>query len=44
MATRAHEIAQVRYSEEVSRRQHVDYFTSLRPGPGPIAEHAAGGA
>jgi hypothetical protein len=42
MATRAHEIAQVRYSEEVSRRQHVDYFTSLGPGPGPIAEHAAG--
>ena len=38
-AARARQIAQERYSEEVSRRKHVDYFTSLRPGAGPIAHH-----
>ena len=40
VATRARQIAQERYSEEVSRKQHVDYFTSLRRGSRPIAEHA----
>jgi glycosyltransferase involved in cell wall biosynthesis len=37
VATRAHQIAEERYSEEVSRRRHVEYFTSLRPGGRPIA-------
>jgi glycosyltransferase involved in cell wall biosynthesis len=36
IAVRARQIADERYSEEVSRRQHVDYFTSLRPGGRPI--------
>jgi glycosyltransferase involved in cell wall biosynthesis len=40
VATRARQIAEERYSEKVSRRRHVDYFTSLRPGGHPIAEHA----
>ena len=31
MAIRARQIAAKRYSEDVSRRRHVDYFTSLRP-------------
>jgi len=37
VSTRAREIADERYSEPVSRKQHVDYFTSLRPGGCPIA-------
>jgi glycosyltransferase involved in cell wall biosynthesis len=37
MAVRAREIADVRYSEAVSRKQHVDYFTSLTPGAYPLA-------
>jgi glycosyltransferase involved in cell wall biosynthesis len=41
VATRAHEIAQTRYSEAVSRRKHVDYFTSLGPGGNPIAGSTA---
>jgi hypothetical protein len=36
MATRARRIAEERYSESVSRRKHVDYFTSLRPGGHPV--------
>jgi glycosyltransferase involved in cell wall biosynthesis len=40
VAARARQIAGERYSEEVSRRKHVDYFTSLRPGGGPLAEPA----
>jgi hypothetical protein len=40
MATRARQIAEERYTEEVSRRLHVDYFTSLQPGVYPIAEQA----
>ena len=32
VATRARQIAEERYSEQVSRKQHVDYLTSLRPG------------
>jgi hypothetical protein len=43
MATRARQIAEERYSEDVSRRQHVGYFTSLRPGGRPIVEHARSG-
>jgi len=37
VSTRAREIAHERYSEDVSRRLHVDYFTSLKPGGRPIA-------
>ena len=40
VATRARQIADERYSEKVSRRQHVDYFTSLRPRGRPLAEAA----
>ena len=36
IATRAREIAAGRYSEGVSRRLHVDYFTSLKPGGRPL--------
>lgn len=36
MAARARAIAEERYSESVSRRKHVDYFTSLRPGQRPF--------
>jgi glycosyltransferase involved in cell wall biosynthesis len=39
VATRAREIAEERYSEAVSRKKHVDYFTSLTPRGRPIAEH-----
>jgi glycosyltransferase involved in cell wall biosynthesis len=38
VSTRARQIAEERYSEDVSRRRHVDYFTSLRPGGCPIAK------
>jgi len=44
VAVRARQIADERYSEEVSRRRHVDYFTSLRPGGPPILERAEGAA
>jgi hypothetical protein len=37
VASRARQIAEERYSETVSRRKHVDYFTSLRTGGGAIA-------
>jgi hypothetical protein len=40
IATRGRQIAEARYSEIVSRRRHVDYFTSLKPGGHPLAEHA----
>jgi glycosyltransferase involved in cell wall biosynthesis len=36
IAERAQRIAADRYSESVSRKQHVDYFTSLTPGRNPI--------
>ena len=36
VATRARQIAEERYSEDVSRKQHVDYFISLKPGRRPI--------
>ncbi len=32
MANRARQIAEERYSEHLSRQQHVNYLTSLRPG------------
>ena len=38
MAARARQIAEARYSEDVSRKKHVEYFTSLEPGGHPIAE------
>ena len=37
VAGRAREIAQIRYAEPVSRRRHLEYFTSLRPRHAPIA-------
>ena len=37
VSTRARQIAEERYSEAVSRKRHVDYFTSLKPGACPIA-------
>jgi hypothetical protein len=40
VAERARQIADERYSEAVSRRRHVAYFTSLAPGGRPIAEPA----
>jgi glycosyltransferase involved in cell wall biosynthesis len=36
IAARARQIAEERYSEAVSRKQHVEYFTSLKPGGRPI--------
>jgi len=39
IASRAQNIAADRYSEAVSRRKHVDYFTSLTPGANPIVRH-----
>ena len=38
MAARARQIADARYSEDVSRRLHVEYFTSLKPGGRPLAD------
>jgi glycosyltransferase involved in cell wall biosynthesis len=37
MSSRARDIASERYAESVSRRRHVDYFTSLMPGARPMA-------
>jgi hypothetical protein len=36
VSTQAREIAEARYSERHSRKLHIDYFTSLRPGANPI--------
>lgn len=36
IAARARRIADERYSEEVSRQKHVDYFTSLKSGGHPL--------
>jgi len=36
VATRARQIAEERYSEHVSRTQHVTYLSSLRPGGRPF--------
>jgi hypothetical protein len=44
IAARARAIAETRYSEPVSRKQHLDYFTSLRPGGRPLPEDAADNA
>jgi glycosyltransferase involved in cell wall biosynthesis len=48
MSARARALADKRYREEVSRKRHVEYFTSIRPGARPIrgtrdpsAEHPA---
>jgi glycosyltransferase involved in cell wall biosynthesis len=41
MAARGREIADERYSERVSRKKHVDYFTSLEQGTRPFAEHSS---
>lgn len=38
VAARAREIADERYSEAMSRRRHVDYFTSLVPGCDPLSQ------
>jgi hypothetical protein len=40
VGARARQIAEARYSEDVSRRRHVDYFTSLAPGGRPIESPA----
>ena len=40
MSTRARQIAAERYSEDVSRGEHVRYFTSLKPGGRPLAAPA----
>jgi glycosyltransferase involved in cell wall biosynthesis len=37
MAARANQIAEAWYGEAVSRKKHVDYFSSLKPGGDPIA-------
>ena len=39
VASRAHQIAEERYSEKVSRKKHVDYFSSLKPGGHCLAAH-----
>jgi glycosyltransferase involved in cell wall biosynthesis len=36
VAARARRIAEERYSEDVSRKRHIDYFTSLTGGSRPI--------
>jgi glycosyltransferase involved in cell wall biosynthesis len=36
MSARARAIAEERYAEEVSRKRHVDYFASLKPGGCPV--------
>ena len=41
IGSRARQIAETRYSERVSRKKHVEYFTSLEPGGHPFAERTA---
>jgi glycosyltransferase involved in cell wall biosynthesis len=43
-AARARAIAAERYSEDVSRRRHLEYFTSLTPGARPLARSHTSGA
>jgi glycosyltransferase involved in cell wall biosynthesis len=43
MAARGRQIARERFAEDVSRRKHVEYFTSLRPGGRVIADPAGAG-
>jgi glycosyltransferase involved in cell wall biosynthesis len=40
VADRAKQIAEARYGEDVSRKKHVDYFTSLKPRGRPITDRA----
>jgi len=40
VAARARAIADARYSEAVSRKKHVEYFTSLTPGAPPLLERS----
>jgi glycosyltransferase involved in cell wall biosynthesis len=42
IAARAQHIADQRYSERVSRKRHVDYFTSLTPDGQPLPSIARG--
>jgi hypothetical protein len=42
VAARARDIAAERYTEAVSRKKHVDYFTSLRAGGCPIVGPSSG--
>ena len=37
MSAKARQLAEARYSEDRSRKQHVEYFTALKPGGSPIA-------
>ncbi len=39
MATRARQIADERYTEEISRKRHLDYFTSLKVDARSIVAH-----
>jgi glycosyltransferase involved in cell wall biosynthesis len=41
MAARARKLAEERYGEDLSRRQHVNYFTSLKTGSHPIGSPRA---
>jgi glycosyltransferase involved in cell wall biosynthesis len=41
VAARARQIADEHYSEDVSRRKHVGYFTSLKPGGRPLGSPTA---
>jgi glycosyltransferase involved in cell wall biosynthesis len=43
LAERARRIAAERYSEQVSRKKHIEYFTSLTAGGSPIAGYAGSG-
>jgi hypothetical protein len=38
MASRARAIADERYGEALSRRKHIEYFTSLKPGGNPLQD------
>jgi glycosyltransferase involved in cell wall biosynthesis len=38
MTSRARAIADERYGEALSRRKHIDYFTSLKPGGNPLQD------
>ena len=40
VAARARAIAEERYSESVSRKTHLDYFTTLKPGGHPLSSTA----
>jgi glycosyltransferase involved in cell wall biosynthesis len=42
IAARARQIAEERYDEGVSRKKHVEYFTSLASSGGPITNRSGG--